>query len=962
MPKKSSRKRKRNAFDLLSKPIRELIAKRGFDKPTEPQEKAIPLILEGKNVLLIAPTGTGKTEAAVLPVLDMLLRSGEKPGIRVLYITPLRALNRDLLERLSWWCQHLGIDLAVRHGDTEPRERARQSKYPPKFLITTPETLQAILAGFVLRKHLRSVDWVIVDEVHELATDKRGSQLSLALERLRWLREKVTDKDFQVIGLSATVGSPDRVAKFLVGTDRPVEIVEVPVARHMKLTVELPEPKREDYKLAEMLYTHPEVAARLRFIRKLIEGHTSVLLFTNTRAIAEVLGSRFKVWDQDFPVSVHHGSIAKPARIAAERGLKNGELKGLVCTSSLELGIDIGRVDLCIQYGSPRQVTRLVQRIGRSGHRIGRTAKGVIVAVDHEDALEAAIIARRALKEQLEPAIIPHKPYDPLIHQIVGFMMSRRRCTFDELLRIFRRAYPYRDLTDAELSQIIRYMHERYPRLVWADFEDRVVLKPRNSRGMYHYFFENLSMIPDEKQYLVVDVKSDTPVGILDECFVAEYGKPGEKFICRGSPWRIKFVSGDRIYVEPVDDPTGAIPSWIGEEIPVPYEVAMEVGKVRREVERMVKQGKKEEEIARWFSRKYPVSEETSSKILSEIIEQAEKGIPCPSDRLVTVEEYEEFIVIHCHFGTNANRALANILGYLLSNELGYPIRVQHDPYRVLLRTYGDVSAERVASLLKQVAKSDVERILRKSIAGTGIFKRRLVHVARKCGALAKHVEFDRVSLDRLAKTLKGTPIYEQAMRDVFEQDVDLEHLREAMALIRRGKIKVVVVKESPTPIARIGLKKISMKTDIIPPEKMKQIIIASARARLLEEALTFVCVDCWKYVKTMRVKQLPRWPKCPLCGSKRVGAIKEDEETVLSAVEKILSKKATSRKERRLLEWLEDSASLMEAYGKLAAIALAGHRLRMRDVEEVLEFADEDNIYERVVEAERRALKRRFW
>src|SRR5271157_4111744 len=210
-----------NAFGLLVRPVRKLIDQKGFLKPTEPQERTIPLILEGKNVLLISPTASGKTEAAFLPVLSTLLQHQQgTPGIKVLYITPLRALNRDMLERFEWWCNNLDIKLAVRHGDTETKERSRQSRSPPDILITTPETLQSILSGYILRQHLQAMRWVIIDEVHELADSKRGSQLSLALERMR----NLIGKDFQMIGLSATIGTPDKVAKFLAGTKRPVEI------------------------------------------------------------------------------------------------------------------------------------------------------------------------------------------------------------------------------------------------------------------------------------------------------------------------------------------------------------------------------------------------------------------------------------------------------------------------------------------------------------------------------------------------------------------------------------------------------------------------------------------------------------------------------------------------------------------------------------------------------------------
>ncbi|NIR16024.1 MAG: ATP-dependent helicase, partial [Desulfobacterales bacterium] len=351
-----------------------------------------------------------------------------------------------------------------------------------------------------------------------------------------------------------------------------------------------------------MLYTHPEVAARLRIIRKYIEKHRSVLLFTNTRAISEVLASRFKVWDMDFPVSIHHGSLAKPSRIAAERGLKNGELRGLVATSSLELGIDVGRIDMVIQYMSPRQVTRIIQRVGRSGHRIGRMAKGLIITMDSDDTLEAMAIARRAGEENLEPVDVPKKPFDALAHQIIGILMPKRRWYFYEIHDLFRKAFPYAELSVEDVEKVLNYMHSRFPRFAWVSFEDKLVIKPRRTKPMYEYYFENLSMIPDEKKYLVVDDMSEGAVGVLDEVFVAEYGKPGVKFIIRGSPWKIRGVHGDQIFVKEVDDPTGAIPSWVGEEIPVPFDVAQEVGQIRSSVEEQTGAGAETGEIAQNLS------------------------------------------------------------------------------------------------------------------------------------------------------------------------------------------------------------------------------------------------------------------------------------------------------------------------------------------------------------------------
>jgi len=929
-----------------------------------PQKKTIPRILEGKNVLLISPTATGKTEAAVLPVLNMLIKMPERSyGIKILYVTPLKALNRDILERLAWWCNNLDVKIAVRHGDTDTKERTRQARSPPDMLITTPETLQAILPGRLMRQHLSQVRWVIVDEVHEMADSKRGSQLSLALERLRW----VTGREFQLIGLSATIGSPKRVAQFLVGNGRDVEIVRVPVARLMRLKILFPKPKSEDYELASMLFTRPEVAARLRIIRKFLEKQKSVLLFTNTRAISEVLASRFKVWDIDFPISIHHGSLAKPSRIAAERGLKSGELRGLVATSSLELGIDIGRIDMVIQYMSPRQVTRLIQRVGRSGHRIGRIARGIIITMDSDDTLEAMAIARMAGEEDLEPVEIPHKPYDALAHQIIGLLMKKKRWYFYEIYDLFRHAYPYADLTVEDVQKVLTYMHQRFPRLAWVSFEDQLAIKPRRTKAMYEYYFENLSMIPAEKKYLVVDETSDSAVGVLDEAFVAEYGKPNVKFIIRGTPWKILNVVGDHIYVKPVDDPTGAIPSWVGEEIPVPFMVAQEVGRIRGRVEEQIKAGVEPGDIAVQLAKEYPADRDTILRALAETVEHVRKGYPVPSDRRVLVEDWEDFVIVHVHFGSLTNRALAQLFGHVLSEEFGAGVAVQHDPYRIFVQTGGQANAERVVALfdeLSQLSELAVRDLLAKSAVRTGIFKRRMVHVARRFGALKRWVDFSKVSLSRLMKSFEGTAIYDEALKEVFTKDLDLERLARILGEVRSGEVEVVKLDTGgeATPVARVGIEKVSMKTDLIQPERMKRILIESTRARLLNEVRTFVCCSCWDYLEMLRVKDLPERPICPRCGSGRLGVLRRGEDQVLSLVEKKDEK--LTKTEEKIKEWAGKTAGMVDRFGLPAVVALCGRRLKTGDVEAVLkkEKVLSDKFFELVIEAERNALKRRFW
>jgi ATP-dependent Lhr-like helicase len=953
-----------SVFTQFVKPVRRLVEERGFHIPTEPQSKAIPRILEGKNVLLISPTATGKTETAILPILNMLIQMPDRrPGIKVLYVTPLRALNRDLLERLQWWCNNLDIKLAVRHGDTDTKERTRQSRSPPDVLITTPETLQAILIGWVLRQHLRHVRWVVIDEVHEMADSKRGSQLSLALERLRTL----TDKEFQMIGLSATIGSPEKVAQFLVGNTRPVEIVKVPVAREMELEILFPEPTPQDTELAASLYTHPEVAARLRIIRDQIEKHKSVLLFTNTRTISEVLASRFKIWDIDFPVSIHHGSLAKPSRIAAERGLKNGELKGLVCTSSLELGIDVGRIDLVVQYMSPRQATRLIQRIGRSGHRVGRTAKGLIITMDSDDALEAMAVGRMAYNEELEPVNIPRKPYDALSHQIAGLLMKNRRLVFSEIVDLFRNAYPYTDLEVDDVQKILTYMHTRFPRFAWVSFEDSTVLRPRSSKALYEYYFDNLSMIPVEKQYLVVDEASDSAIGVLDEAFVAEYGKPDVKFIIRGSPWKILHLYGDKIYVKSVDDPTGAIPSWVGEEIPVPFEVAQEVGRIRGFVEQQMKKGKTADEVASQLATKYPAKEDVVRRALRETFEQVREGYPVPTNTRITVEDWEDLVVMHVGFGSLTNRAFAQLLGHYLSERTGYTVAVQHDPYRIFIQSMGTTKADGVVSLIEELehaSDDSLRETLTRATVKTGLFKRRMIHVARRFGALKKWADFSTMSLKQLLKSFEETAIYEEALKEAFTKDLDLEGLLRVIGELRRNEVTIAKVdtRGRMTPVARVGIERASMKTDLIPPERMRLILVESARVRLLNEVRSFVCTNCWDYLEMMHIKDLPDKPTCPRCGSPALGLLRKEEDAVRSLVEKKGEK--LTKEEARLQEQACKTAELISTYGKPAAAALAARRAKPENMRGVFkkERALNDHFFELVLDAERKALQQRFF
>ena len=554
------------SFEVLGEDIVRVLNEFNITSPTDIQKSSLPEILKRNNVLLMAPTGSGKTEAAIFPLLR-LVKDSNAPGIKILYIAPLRALNRDLLQRLEKMGEAMGISIKARHGDTVQSERRRQSLKPPDVLITTPETLQALFTGKKLREHLKSVMAVVVDEIHEIAEDKRGIQLSLALERL----ERLKNGSIQRIGLSATVGSKEEVAKFLVGEGREVKIIQSQIKKEFDIEVETPEIFEEDIMTAENLKISPYVASSIRRIKELIDAHKSILLFVNTRQMAETLSSRFNLMEMNF-IDVHHSSLSKETRIDVETRFKNGEIKGIVCTSSMELGIDVGAVDLVIQYGSPRQVSKLLQRVGRAGHKTYLVSKGVILASD-EEICESAVIAKNALNYRIERSLIPEKPLDVLSHQIIGLSMESNEVSIEEAFSLFKKSYPYRNMSLEEFWRVLYFLESI--KLIWIN---NGITYKRSKQGMF-YYFENLSMIPDTKQYRVVEVGTGSSLGVLDENFIVSNIEVGGNFIVRGRTWKVLNIEEERIEVTETRS-VGAIPSWEGELIPVPLFVSRDVHEI----------------------------------------------------------------------------------------------------------------------------------------------------------------------------------------------------------------------------------------------------------------------------------------------------------------------------------------------------------------------------------------------
>src|SRR5207237_104621 len=401
---------------------------------------------------------------------------------------------------------------------------------------------QAVLPGKRMRQHLRNVKAVVVDEVHELAGNRRGVQLTVGLERLR----EVRPDGFQRIGRSANVVNPEEISRFLGGSE-PVRIVQIPLSKDTRYKIEYPTPGEEDQELARRLYTAPEAAARLALVSDLVDAHDSTLIFVNSRVNAEMLGSKFNMMDQN--IMVHHGSLPKEERVRAEEAFKASQVKGLVCTSTLELGIDIGSVDLVVQYMSPRQVNSLVQRVGRSGHSLTRTSQGVLVSVSTEDLLESIGVIELAKEGRLEPTIIHHRALDVLAHQIAGLLMdSEGSVPLSHVKQVLKRAFPYSELEEAELEKVVEFMRK----MGHLRRDDQTLYRTSRTRM---YYYENLSMIPDERRYQVIDLTNQQSVGILGEEFMLTMAHVGLNFIVKGRVWQMKQITDDgKVYVLPINE------------------------------------------------------------------------------------------------------------------------------------------------------------------------------------------------------------------------------------------------------------------------------------------------------------------------------------------------------------------------------------------------------------------------
>ncbi|NHJ47031.1 MAG: DEAD/DEAH box helicase [Asgard group archaeon] len=946
----------------FSSTLRDVIASLGFETFTPIQELAFPVLQKEKHALIISATGSGKTEAAVLPVFDQMIRqweSGEKkPGINILYITPLRALNRDIFKRVIEIGEQLGIRTGIRHSDTTQHERRKQTLNPPNMLITTPETLGIILTAKRLGQSLRNVSWVIVDEIHELVDSKRGTQLFVALERL----ERFCVNSFQRIGLSATVGDPKLVSKLLVGVGRDCEVLEEPTLKPITLKIVYPEPIKEDEELSEKIFSSPEATARARKVIDVIEKNNHTLVFTNTRQFTEILGNRMRLIGTGFPYGVHHGSLSKDVRMEAEERFKSGQLKAIICTSSLELGIDIGTVDTVVQMMSSRDIAPLLQRIGRSGHKIDQTSKGILITNDAEDILESAIIGRKALKKELV-ASEPHMlPWEVLSHQITGILMEDSPIMVDDLFELVRKAYPYKDLTKNQLVELLGLMKELGT--IWIE-EETITRR----KFTLHYYFNNLSPIRDIKKYRIYDVATNRYVGSLDDEFVEISAEVGTVFIVKGVPWKILAIQEDKVEVAPVHDPIGALPVWDGEMIPVPYSVAQEVGEVRNAIwEKFIESDELSD--AKKVLQKYPIDSNAKDAVIDYLNEHFSSDNPMPSDKRIFIETLgTNMSVVHCDFGNKVNQTLGQLISSLLMAKFACAIGLRTDAYRIILTYPYFLRPEHIESAFRELKGEFVEELLRRTLPQTTMYEWRFIHIAKRFGVIKGPWEQRSIHPRRIVRAYEGSLVSDATLNELIHDKLDINKTIEVIDRINNQDIEIVSLSKQTvgeiSPLAESAVNQLRYTGFVIPKKPDRQ-LAQKVQERLDKKEIRLICMWCGKHNVISKVGNLDDHPECPKCGARYIAAVSPYNEELHSILKKHLRREKLEPEQEKILKRGYKSADLVIASGKKAIIALAARGIGPASASRVLlkSYSKDDyEFYSQIIEAEKEYSRTRpFW
>jgi ATP-dependent helicase Lhr and Lhr-like helicase len=825
------------ALDLFSPAARAWFSG-AFPAPTEVQERGWDSVAVGRHTLMSAPTGSGKTLAAFFWCIDRLASEPTPPEAercRVLYVSPLKALTVDIERNLqaprrgiSMQAERMGlsmspISIAIRTGDTPPRDRRQIERHPPDILITTPESLFLLLTS-AARQILPSVRWVIVDEIHSMAETKRGAHLALSLERL----VAISKSEPQRIGLSATQRPLSETAKFLGGSNREVAIVDAGRVKPMEITVEVPVEDMADLERGTEVYSGPAAAmgagsdgprrsiwpAIHPRILELIREHRSTIIFVNSRRLAERLAASINELAGDELVRAHHGSIAKEQRLLIEDALKAGRLPGLVATSSLELGIDMGAVDLVIQVESPTSVASGIQRIGRAGHSVGEASRGTIFPKYRGDLLQTAVVVDRMLRGEIETTRVPRNPLDVLAQQIVA-MAAMDEWRVAELSELVRRAYPFSDLGPRALESTLDMLSGRYPsdefaelrpRLVW----DRLEGKIRGRGGAQRLAVVSGGTIPDRGLFSVNLLDDGKRVGELDEEMVYEM-RPGETFVLGATTWRVADITPSQVMVTPAPGEPGRIAFWHGDALGRPVEVGRAMGQTMRELTAM----EPNQAIAR-LREKSRFDERAASNLLSYLADQAEATGSVPDDRTIVIERFRDQLgdwrlAVLTPFGARLHAPWALAARARMQERLELEVQMIYTDDGFALRLPEADQAPDIQDLL--IDPEEIGELVTSQVQASAMFASRFRENAARALLLPRRRPGERTPLwqqrqrshDLLQVASKHAefPILIETYRECLSDVFDMDGLRELMRAIRAREVRTVVVDtERASPFA----------------------------------------------------------------------------------------------------------------------------------------------------------------
>src|SRR5213594_2025944 len=784
-----------------------------FSEATLPQRDGWDAIASGRDTLIVAPTGSGKTLASFLWALDHLHRLALdrrlEDRVYVVYVSPLRALNNDIeknlrapLAGIRAAAEAQGLDLpevrvAVRTGDTLAAQRQAMTRRPPHILITTPESLYILLTAAGFRPALSRARFVIVDEVHALLSGKRGAHLALSLERLQALVADAGEPRPHRIGCSATVRPVEEALAFLTGTTaRDPVIVDAGFSRDLDVAVVSPV---DDFLTA----TSDTVwDATLQQVAELVQAHRTTLVFAQSRRSAERLARDLNDRIADGRVAAHHGSLSRRARLEAENRLKEGERRALVATSSLELGIDVGAIDLVVQLQSPRNIAAALQRVGRAGHLLSRVSKGRIVVTRGEELCEAAAVARSIRNQQLDRIAMPEAPLDVLAQQIVA-AVAAESVGVDTLWQRFRNAAPYRTLSREDFVAVVRALAEPLPaevkgaapRILWDRVNDRLHAR----RGSRFLALTSGGTIPDAGLFDVFVAETDLKVGTLDEEFVTE-SLPGDVFLLGSHAWRIVKVRADRVLVEDAQGMSPTIPFWKGEHPSRSWELGLAVGRLRRDAADRLDTP----DFAEWAERECGLDGHAASAMRHWLVKAGEVLEGVPDDQGVIVESFSDELggrhaMIHSVFGMRINGAWGMALREKLRRAFGTVAEASHVDDGILLSFAPGQVPPGPERLVRLVAPEEVETLLGHALIGSPLFATRFRHAAVRALYIPRMFRgartpayLQRLKADALLEAVGGRaefPVVAETLRECFSDAFDVPRLRRLLERIHDGEL-----------------------------------------------------------------------------------------------------------------------------------------------------------------------------